>query len=81
MLGIIAGTALADTEVGDRFFSWADDSGAIAFTNIDRRIPVAYRPSVVVREFSELKASTVVAIPIETYRKLLNDRLNSLKGN
>jgi hypothetical protein len=75
-LSIIAGTAIADTETVGKFFQWVDKNGAIAFTNIDRRIPVAFRPSVVVREFSELPKETIIAVPAETYRKILHDRLD-----
>lgn len=81
ILGMIAGTAIADTGVTDPFFHWVAKNGALAFTDDESRIPKTYREEAVLRQFERtLEKRTQMIITERDQRERLEKRLDYLRS-
>lgn len=79
VFGIVAGTSLADTGIGDKFWQWRDAQG-IAFTDDEKRIPETYRDQAIRRDFEDmLEKRTEMIISEKDQLELLNRQLKALK--
>ncbi len=79
VIGLIAGTAIGDTDLPGKFWQWRDAQG-VAYTDTESRIPKTYKERAIRRDFEKmLEKRTEMILSDMDQRGLLQARLEKLR--